>query len=58
MNIDEQELANFNEALTSVLGNNSALLDRFHSYFSGLGGKVGQGIGSGVGATVKNLFGN
>lgn len=40
VNIDEQELANFNEALTSVLGDNSALLDQFHSYFSGLGGKV------------------
>jgi AsmA protein len=25
---------------------------------AGLGGKVGQGIGSGVGATMKNLFGN
>ena len=41
VNIDEQELANFNEALASVLGtDNTALLDRFHSYFSGLGGKV------------------
>jgi pimeloyl-ACP methyl ester carboxylesterase len=40
VNIDEQELANFNEALTSVLGSNGALLDRFHTYFSGLGGKV------------------
>jgi pimeloyl-ACP methyl ester carboxylesterase len=41
VNIDEQELANFNEALTSVLGSNdSTLLDRFHSYFSSLGGKV------------------
>lgn len=40
VNIDEQELANFNEALTSVLANDSALLDRFHSYFSGLGNKV------------------
>lgn len=41
VNIDEQELANFNEALTSVLGtNNSALLERFHSYFSSLGGRV------------------
>lgn len=41
VNIDEEELANFNEALTTVLGSNhSALLDRFHSYFSGLGGKV------------------
>ena len=41
VNIDEQELANFNEALTSVLGSNdNALLDRFHNYFSGLGGRV------------------
>jgi pimeloyl-ACP methyl ester carboxylesterase len=41
VDIDEQELANFNEALISVLGtNNSALLHRFHSYFSGLDGKV------------------
>lgn len=41
VNIDEQELANFNEALTSVLGSSdSTLLDRFHSYFSGLGGKM------------------
>lgn len=41
VNIDEQELANFNEALTSVLdGNDSTLLDRFHSYFGSLGGKV------------------
>jgi pimeloyl-ACP methyl ester carboxylesterase len=41
VNIDEQELANFNEALTSVLdSNDSTLLDRFHSYFSSLGGKV------------------
>ena len=41
VNIDEQELANFNEALTSVLGSNdSALLDRFHNYFSDLGGRV------------------
>ncbi len=41
VNIDEQELANFNESLTSVLdGNDGALLSRFHSYFSGLGGKV------------------
>ena len=40
VNIDEQELANFNEALTSVLNNNNNILDRFHSYFSGLGGKV------------------
>jgi pimeloyl-ACP methyl ester carboxylesterase len=41
VNIDEQELANFNEALTTVLGgNDSTLLDRFHTYFSGLDGKV------------------
>ncbi|HLH09489.1 MAG TPA: alpha/beta fold hydrolase [Terriglobales bacterium] len=41
VNIDEQELANFNEALTSVLGgNDTTLLGRFHSYFGGLGGKV------------------
>jgi pimeloyl-ACP methyl ester carboxylesterase len=41
VNIDEQELANFNEALTSVLGSNeNTLLDRFHRYFSSLGGKV------------------
>jgi pimeloyl-ACP methyl ester carboxylesterase len=40
VNIDEQELANFNEALTSVLGSDSTLLDRFHAYFSGLDGKV------------------
>ena len=41
VNIDEQELANFNEALTSVLvGNDSTLLDRFHSYFGSLGRKV------------------
>jgi pimeloyl-ACP methyl ester carboxylesterase len=42
VNIDEQELANFNEALTSVLGSSdSTLLTRFHNYFSGLGGKWG-----------------
>lgn len=41
VNIDEQELANFNEALTSMLGSNdSTLLDRFHSYFSSLRGEV------------------
>ena len=41
VNIDEQELANFNEALTSVLdSSDNSLLDRFHQYFSGLGGKV------------------
>jgi pimeloyl-ACP methyl ester carboxylesterase len=41
VNIDEQELANFNEALTSVLGtDNSALLERFHTYFGGLGGRI------------------
>jgi pimeloyl-ACP methyl ester carboxylesterase len=41
VNIDEQELVNFNEALTSVLGSSdTTFLDRFHNYFSGLGGKV------------------
>jgi len=41
VNIDEQELANFNEALTAVLDSgDSSLLTRFHNYFSGLGGKV------------------
>jgi pimeloyl-ACP methyl ester carboxylesterase len=41
VNIDEQELANFNEALTTVLdGSDSNLLTRFHDYFSGLSGKV------------------
>jgi pimeloyl-ACP methyl ester carboxylesterase len=41
VNIDEQELANFNEALTAVLDStDSSLLGRFHSYFDGLGGKV------------------
>lgn len=40
-NIDEQELANFNRVLTSLLGSNdSTLLDRFHAYFSNLAGKV------------------
>jgi len=41
VNIDEQELANFNEALTTMLGgHDSALVERFHTYFGGLGGKV------------------
>jgi pimeloyl-ACP methyl ester carboxylesterase len=40
VNIDEQELANFNEALTAVLGSNNTLLERFHVYFSSLDGKV------------------
>jgi len=41
VNIDEQELANFNQALTSVLGSSDGtLLTRFHNYFSGLSGKV------------------
>ena len=41
VNIDEQELANFNEALTAVLdSSDSSLLARFHSYFGSLGGKV------------------
>ncbi len=39
VNIDEQELANFNEALSAAIGDR-ALLDRFHSYFSGLDGKT------------------
>lgn len=41
VNIDEQELANFNEALTAVLNSGGdGLTARFHSYFSGLDGKV------------------
>jgi pimeloyl-ACP methyl ester carboxylesterase len=41
VNIDEQELANFNEALTAVLdGSDSSLLARFHSFFASLDGKV------------------
>ena len=41
VNIDEQELANFNEALTAVLdSSDSSLLARFHSYFGSLSGKV------------------
>ena len=41
VNIDEQELANFNEALTSVLSSgDTALLTRFHKYFRGLDGRV------------------
>ncbi|HEY3826660.1 MAG TPA: alpha/beta hydrolase [Bryobacteraceae bacterium] len=41
VNIDEQELANFNEALTAVLDTgDSSLLDRFHTFFGSLGGKV------------------
>ena len=41
VNIDEQELANFNEALTAVLDtSDSSLLDRFHTYFGSLNGKV------------------
>jgi pimeloyl-ACP methyl ester carboxylesterase len=41
VNIDEQELANFNEVLTSVLDSaDSHLTARFRSYFSSLGGKV------------------
>lgn len=41
VNIDEQELANFNEALTAVLDSaDPTLTVRFRSYFSGLGGKV------------------
>jgi pimeloyl-ACP methyl ester carboxylesterase len=41
VSIDEQELANFNEVLTTVLDNaDSHLTQQFHSYFSGLSGKV------------------
>ena len=41
VNIDEQELANFNEVLTSVLNNaDSHLTAQFRTYFSGLSGKV------------------
>ena len=41
VNIDEQELANFNEALTVLLNSSDGdLLTRFHDRFSGLGGKV------------------
>ncbi len=41
VNIDEQELANFNEALTTVLDqSNSDLLPKFHGYFGDLGGRV------------------
>jgi pimeloyl-ACP methyl ester carboxylesterase len=41
VNIDEQELANFNEALTAVLdSSDSSLAPRFHTYFGGLNGKV------------------
>lgn len=41
VNIDEQELANFNEALTAVLdSSDSSLLARFHNYFASLSGKV------------------
>jgi pimeloyl-ACP methyl ester carboxylesterase len=40
VNIDEQELANFNEALTAVLDSEGDLTARFRSYFSGLDGKV------------------
>jgi len=41
VNIDEQELANFNEVLTAVLdANDSGLAARFHNYFSGLSGKT------------------
>jgi len=40
VNIDEQELANFNEVLTTVLdGADSHLTAQFRSYFSGLGEK-------------------
>ncbi len=41
VNIDEQELANFNEVLTTVLdGADSHLTAQFRGYFSSLGGKV------------------
>lgn len=41
VNIDEQELANFNEALSAVLdSSDSNLTARFHSYFGSLSGKV------------------
>jgi pimeloyl-ACP methyl ester carboxylesterase len=41
VNIDEQELANFNEALTEVLDNSDkTLAPRFQAYFSALGGNV------------------
>jgi pimeloyl-ACP methyl ester carboxylesterase len=41
VNIDEQELANFNEALTTVLdGSDTHLTEQFRTYFSSLGGKV------------------
>lgn len=41
VNIDEQELANFNEALSAALdGADSSLTERFHSYFGSLFGKV------------------
>jgi pimeloyl-ACP methyl ester carboxylesterase len=41
VNIDEQELANFNEALTAVLDSgDGGLLTRFHDWFCGLGGRV------------------
>ncbi len=41
VNIDEQELANFNEVLTMVLGNGEDnLIKRFHDYFRNLDGKV------------------
>ena len=41
VNIDEQELANFNEALTAVLdANDGSLTGKFRAYFSGLNGKT------------------
>ena len=41
VNIDEQELANFNEVLTAVLNNaDPTLTTRFRTHFSGLTGKV------------------
>ncbi len=41
VNIDEQELANFNEVLTTVLDSaDSGLTARFRTYFSSIGGKA------------------
>jgi pimeloyl-ACP methyl ester carboxylesterase len=41
VNIDEEELANFNEALTAVLrASDPTLVMRFRSYFGGLSGKT------------------
>ena len=41
VNIDEQELTNFNEALTTVLnGSDSGLTAQFRAYFTSIGGKI------------------